>query len=334
GQSHAVYAIDLEGDTSKQLVAGTELQQPYLYAGEKAYSDSVLNGWLGLYNDPQILQCVLSYKMHYFWKNRNNLEIIFTGSSQPYGGIDCRLITGFSSINMSYPACGISGTTILVNNYVLNLCPKIRIVCMGLTLYWLADSGGNGWNLWTAGITSNKGYICDQEHQFWEDTISPEYEAAIIGAPYCDDGVTDTFGFLGVGCGGWGPDTPSCGGRIDWDTGDGTYKDNFALFKTCIERLATRGIHSIVVIFPENPGFKYTDHFMIGGPSWPTGRAVVSQLRFLENGNPYYHFYDAYNYGNHDYVSSDYCNSNHLCVDGAKKFTERLNALIDSILNK
>jgi hypothetical protein len=333
-QAHAVYAIDLDRQTFKKIISGTELQHSNLWSGH-AYSDTYLNGWLGLYNDPQILQGALSYKMHLFWQKRDNLEIVFTGSSQAYGGIDCRLITGFSSLNMAYPACGVSGMSILVNNYVLHLCPKIRLVCFGMALYWLADSGGNGLNLWTSGITSNKGYLCDQEHQFWADSIPAEYEAAILNAPYYNDGITDTLGFLGIGCeGGWGPDTPLCGGRIDWDTGNEIYKDNFALVKTCIEELTARRIHSIIAVFPENPGFKYTDHFTECGPSWPTGRAVVGQLKSLEDGNPYCHFYDAYNYGNHDYGFSDFQNSNHLCMNGARKLTGRIDTLIDSILNK
>ena len=53
---------------------------------------------------------------------------------------------------------------------------------------------------------------------------------------------------------------------------------------------------------------------MSEGPSWPTGRAVMQQFESLGDNNPYFHFFDQYKDGNHDFDSLDFVNSNHLCV--------------------
>ena len=59
---------------------------------------------------------------------------------------------------------------------------------------------------------------------------------------------------------------------------------------------------------------------------------MMSQLRNLESQYPYFHVYDAYQDGNHDYTDADARDCNHLCSVGAAKLTGRLDTLIASIL--
>ncbi len=55
-----------------------------------------------------------------------------------------------------------------------------------------------------------------------------------------------------------------------------------------------------------------------------------SRLRTgLEGTSSYVHFYDAYNFGNHDYTDDEAVNAGHLDAKGAAKLTTR----IDSIIN-
>jgi hypothetical protein len=109
---------------------------------------------------------------------------------------------------------------------------------------------------------------------------------------------------------------------------DSIYRQNFEMLKLLVQDLASLKIQVIMIVFPENPAYKNTDHFASGGPSWETGKAVMAQFKSLENGNPYYHFYDAYNNGNHDYTDADAINQNHLCPVGAAKLTTRIDSLI------
>jgi hypothetical protein len=334
-QAHAIYAIDLESKTSEQIVTGTELQQPYLWMEGGSVFNFSLDS-LGMYYDPPTngFAAPLSWGMHLFWQKHNDLEVVVTGSSQALEGIDCSMI-GLPSLNISYMGCGISGEDMLIRDYILLHCPNIKVICIGMGCRWMADPGGNYYDLATFGVTLTKGFLYDQSHQFWAKGLPPQFEEIANNAPFINCCQIDTFGFLPYECSGWGPDTPECAARLDWDTSDAIYKTNFALLKSLIEDISALHIHVITIVFPEQPGFiKYTDCFAFSGPSKSTGFAIMDQLKSLGNGNLYYHFYDAYQNGNNDYVYSDFSDVSHLCVDGAKKLASRLNDTIHAILGR
>jgi hypothetical protein len=89
-----------------------------------------------------------------------------------------------------------------------------------------------------------------------------------------------------------------------------------------------------MIMFPESPGYKNTGHFAMFGPSWSTGRAIVAEMKSLEAVTPYYHFYDAYQFGDHDYTDADAENTNHLCPAGAAKLTGRIDSLLHVFLRQ
>jgi hypothetical protein len=61
---------------------------------------------------------------------------------------------------------------------------------------------------------------------------------------------------------------------------------------------------------------------------------MTQQLKALESTHSNFHFYDAYNDGNHDYSDSEAGNWNHLCYRGAAKLTGRIDSLIRLILER
>jgi hypothetical protein len=83
-----------------------------------------------------------------------------------------------------------------------------------------------------------------------------------------------------------------------------------------------------------SPFYKNTPYFTRVGPGWETGRAIVAQLKALETLYPYFHVYDAYQDGNHDYIDAEAAGYDVLCPNGAKKMADRLNTLIESILKR
>jgi hypothetical protein len=133
-------------------------------------------------------------------------------------------------------------------------------------------------------------------------------------------------------CAGWGGANPDLGCCVDWTITDSNYIANFNTVAQLAQDLAALKIHFLMINFPESPAYKNTDHYGRDGPSWPTGKAVMAQFQSLGNGNPYFHFYDAYQNGNHDYTDEDASNWNHLCHVGAAKISARLDSLIQGIL--
>jgi len=61
------------------------------------------------------------------------------------------------------------------------------------------------------------------------------------------------------------------------------------------------------------------------------GMGCGTEMKSLETVNPYFHLYDACNFGDHDFTDADAFNWNHLCSSGAAKITMRLDTIIHGI---
>jgi uncharacterized protein (TIGR02171 family) len=338
--AHAVYAINLETSASFQILEGTELNHPYLWLD--GLQDSIASGSLsidslGIYNNPFISgnQVPFSYKMHLFWEERLDLDVVFIGSSQTMCGIDCRQVTGLTSLNMGYASVGVRSCANIVHHYLLPSCPKLKVIGMSSAVYWLGNSGGDGDDTWTAAIMPTKGYQYDLNHNFWRDSFPAHFNDLIIQAPFFNASNLDSLGGGIDGCQNWGGQPDLGGGdHWNWPITDTNYARNIDTIVQLIQDCAQHDIHLLMINFPESPAYKSTDHFTRAGPSWATGEAVVQQLKALENTYANFHFYDAYNNGNHDYTDADASNWNHLCATGAAKLTARINPLIHSYIGK
>jgi hypothetical protein len=133
----------------------------------------------------------------------------------------------------------------------------------------------------------------------------------------------------------WGTDPPPVSANpITWDTTDPIYIQNISTITILADTLRSRGIHWIVINFPVSYFYKNSNNYSFWGPSWPTAKGILQQMRNLETTNQFFHLYDANKEGNHDYMDEDAFDSDHLSAVGANKLTARLDMLIDSILNK
>jgi hypothetical protein len=338
-RAHAVYAVNLDNNSVQQVVTGEELQQPYLWIGFLVPNPSnfALDS-IGAYNDPPVssMQKGFATKMHLFWKRHSELELVFMGNSLAYCGVDCSEIKTFKALNMGFTACGTYAESLIVSNYILPHAPKVRLIGVNLPMYDFGKPLGmpNADDFYVMGMSQSKGYNYDRNHDFWKDSLPSGLEEIIAQAPFppLAESGWDTSGFFHGSCSGWGGQNPDISGDIGWTVEDSNYINNLAEFVNLIELLSSRQIHLLAIIFPESPFYKNTDHYLRAGPSWETGMAVVAQIKSLQNEYPYFHVYDAYANGNHDYMDEDAMNWNHLCPEGARKLTLRLDTLIDSIL--
>ncbi len=341
GDAHAIYAVNLETAATVHLLEGTELDHPCLWVDglrDSTVSGSLPVDSLGVYYDPFISanQVAFSYKMHLFWKSRRDLDVVFVGSSQVQSGIDCTQLTGLSALNMGYAAVGLRTCAHIIRNYLLPSCPGLKVIGMSSAISWLGNAGGDGDDTWTEAITQSKGYRYDFNHDFWRDSLPLHFDDQMKQAQFFNCSNCDTFGLIVDYCENWGENPPDLGGGDywDWPITDSNYVRNFDTLVGLIKDLAQRDIHLLMINFPESPAYKKTDHYARLGPSWATGKAVVQQLKALEKTYANFHFYDAYDDGNHDYTDADAGNWNHLCYIGAAKLTSRLNTVIHGFLGK
>jgi uncharacterized protein (TIGR02171 family) len=330
-QSHAVYAINLESRTWKQLITGTIVQQPYLRTGNP---DTYLDSWLGQYNDPPTddRQAHLATKMLTYWQIFDALEVAIIGSSQAHYGLDPSRISGLMAFNLAAPGGDLIGQKNIILHYLLPHSTRLKIVCSSLDIGWLRFPSGNV--NWESGIGKSRGFKYDSCHNFWvqsTDSIRNLFRSVPLPIP------ADTLflGFSGFPSLGWGnnpPDMPSDDCLLLSVENNVNYQQNFAAIRMIADGLRTRRIHWIIVNFPENPNYKNTRAYSFQGPSRQTAHDILDTLYGMTLSNSYFHLYDANNDGNHDYDSSDALDAGHLSAQGAGKLSVRVDSIIHSIL--
>jgi hypothetical protein len=190
----------------------------------------------------------------------------------------------------------------------------------------------NGW----PAFEPNKGYTYDMRHRFWKQGLPANFENLVQLAPCPNLPDIDTLGLERAGCANWGGTHPDIPVKewLDWTVDNENYKANFNKIKEMARLLARKEIHFVLYTTPESPWYRTTGSYGLIGPGRETGKAIVAQLKALEDSfPPYVHFYDANLDGYHDYADSEAFNVDHLCSKGARKFSGRMDSLVHSILD-
>jgi uncharacterized protein (TIGR02171 family) len=331
-ESRSIYGIDLLSSGYRKIVSGISLEHPCLWVGNIPPASNELDiDSLGRYDDPLVYtyQIETAMKMELFWKNHHDAEGIFLGSSQTANGIDCSRFTGIKVLNMGYAAGGIEGLAAVVRDYVLPNCPRIKLIGFSATPYWLNEPNGDV--SWNAGIAKSKGYLYDLHHNFWKLGKPQGFDTLMTRATHYFSN-PETCGLVHDSCRNWGGDMPSAVYGCTWSLESQQVKKSFDSLEAVVSELNALKIAILVINFPESPGYKNTPSYSNSGLSWETGRAVMQKFKSFEQLYPYYHFYDAYNDGNHDYADSEATNVSHLCPAGAKKLSARLDSLIHTFM--
>jgi formylglycine-generating enzyme required for sulfatase activity len=274
-------------------------------------------------------QLALTEKLKLFWNERTSLQCVFVGSSPTLYGIDPSHITTVKALNMgAYTADQMTSYT-LIQNYILPQTPGLKVVAMGL------DPGQipyfNFIDPYLTGLSRAIGYEFDNNNGFWKNGLPSQIQQKIAAF----DSSSSWPDFYSTGfttqtaSNGWEPTIIQYG---DYDFGNDTIQRNLSIFKTLADTLAAHAIHMLVIEFPESPGYKSTPNIGRLGPYRTTYQQIVAWLQSLEQANPYFHFYDANMYGNHDYADSEALDCNHLSYLGARKMSRRVDSLFATFL--
>jgi hypothetical protein len=186
-------------------------------------------------------------------------------------------------------------------------------------------------------LADNKGYNYDKNHHFWKNGLPENFENLLRLSPCPDYPGWDTLGVKKIDCFNWGGDNPDIpdASQLTWTLDDPTYKSNFNILKELARSVANKKIHFLIYITPESPYYRTTASYSVYGPGRTTSPAIIAQIKSLQDSFPsLVHFYDGNIDGYHDYVDSEACNFDHLCIAGAKKFSVRMDSVVHAILNR
>ncbi len=113
-----------------------------------------------------------------------------------------------------------------------------------------------------------------------------------------------------------------------WVSGDPTVNQALNLLGSMVQILRSQNIYAVLVITPQSHTYKKTSYYGKFGPTWAIAHDIVPKVQVLCTGNPFCIFYDADQYGNHDYPDSLFFNSDHLANSGAMQLSRRIDSVM------
>jgi hypothetical protein len=337
--SHAIYLVDLLNSFHYKIVEGEELANPALWISpQKAPADSTFDSLaldsLGQYNEPLMdeNQQYFANRMLPFWSRRNDMTVVFTGTSHGEYGIDPKYFVKNKVFNLAVGSGDYAEAKTIILDYILNLCPSVRLIGCDLIVGYLGIRDMD--RTWSNGVARSKGYNFDKNHGFWGAGPPARFTDLVSSLPLPKLFFTlDTLGVYQTPCGGWGAENPNVT-VAPFTTDDAVFLNNFNSMKSLVKTVVDRRIHFLFMITPESPHFATTNYFSTYGPTRATAGEITAKFEALRDTFPgFFHFYDANRGGAHDYADSEAYNEDHLCAAGARKLSSRLDDLIDSIFS-
>ena len=333
GAYRNLYLVDLENATSTRIVSGEQIWQPGLWLGKGATIESLE---VDLDSACRYYEPIRSPEMDFFgdnllrfWIRKDSADVLMVGSSH-IAGMPPATLANHVMVNLGMPASTYSDWDRALRDIGVPHMPKLKVVVMTLMPGWFFPSGGN-WPgaRWETSVAPTTGVTYDANHGFWASGLPSGYVdnarkiAEARGVPLMI-GMTDDVGA------GWG--IADLHPPVDEDTTSAEFRANYRLLLDMADYLARRGVHLLLVNFPQNPGYRQTRWAGRYGPTWDMYGSILGRVRELARENRYVHFYDAYNGGENDYVDADANNSDHLSPLGLHKLGGRIDSVISGIL--
>ena len=332
GAHKKIVAVNLETSDIVELVAGEELWHPCLWV---RVAPSTSMDWnldsLGQYADGGPL---FAHKMGLLWQYKDSTEVVGMGISRLWAGMIPERMSLFA-LNLAILACQANCYEYLVNNYLYVHMPKLKYLVLSIDPdMWLYDSPARDINLI---VKKSKGFAYDKNHDYWIDGVDDffvnwmsEISRQGVDMPYD----TISRGWRWNECtDDWG----SKGKKYVEVLNDSTDSDgnqwaetNLGFMEKVIQSAQDKGIKVIGVIFPQSPYYRNTGAYGRHGMRRSAAKLLIKKAASLTEKYNNFYLMDENKMGDHDYynVAADF---DHLCVDGAEKFTAKLDSLILSL---
>jgi formylglycine-generating enzyme required for sulfatase activity len=329
GSTGALYLISLKDSSYLKVAQGDGLCYPYLWIDPTKLSE-IPDPYadFALYNVPMEAnygsQEAINEKLKLFWKRSASLQVAVVGSSPAFYGVDPSAIHSYTTVNMSTLMGELLLSEVFAQDYFLPHSP-LRAVILDLdpgflnnNYYW-SDPFLNG-------LHDSQGFLFDQRNNFWKAGFPAAITSKVAAFGPASWPEFDSTGYpFSRPTGGWGDTLIDKG---DYSFADTFVTTNLRTIAATADTLASHGITLIIVHYPENPLYKYTSSIGRYGPSRATFSQEAQWVDSLCAANPFVHFYDANDGGNHDYTDAEALDPNHLDYLGAQKLSKRLDSLL------
>lgn len=331
------HLLDLNSGTATPLVSGHEIWMPMLWVGSTApepVAGAANPDSTGRYFDPVETPegTIFGERLLQFWLRKDSADVVVLGSSHSSGLLPSHF-PSHRMLNLSVPASTIPDWDKIARRIVLPNAPRLKVMTINLMAGWFFPSGG-AWpgGCWSSSLASTTGMRYDSAHDYWKSGFLPGFVDQVklrLGArsaPIVPTGID----YIGAGWGGVVDLHPAS--REDSTLPE--FTANMASVEALAATLARLGIHLVMINAPQSPAYRKTVYAGRYGPTWPAYHAILERFRDLESRNPYFHLYDAYLDGMHDYVEEEAGNWDHLAIRGSQKLGRRLDSLFTAILAK
>ena len=287
---------------------------------------------------------IIRYKMELLWQFADSANVVVLGSSRPLNAVyPTMLDSKFTGVNLGLASCTIHMSKDIFMKYVLQHFKKMKylVVSLDLDFWWkTASASDDNWfadNDPKAKYLQYPGFVYDKNHNYWagEEDLTPLYEAAKEGYLSSSDRtehMIELRGQLHTKCSSAWPGA-SLGATIK-TPGSDILDASMNALKTIIEESAERGVTVIGAILPQSPAYKNSAAFGYLGMSRTIADSLITEFRQMETTYSNFVLFDENKGGEHDYAGGMNEDSQHLCDEGAKIYTHRLDSLLLKLDNR
>lgn len=329
GAHEKIVLVNTLDSSVTEIAEGDELWHPdfwYKASGEDS-EESLLNfDSAGVYFTPDIpyYGLELRIKMESFWTQKDEATVIALGSSRTMFGVNADFVKSEKLINMAYSSGDFPGIYYLFVNYVAKHS-KAKTVVIEFSPDFLITDANSSWNPVYQVVP---GFLYDEKNNFWPDGVSEAFVNAVKDSYKPLDILTlpyDPDEFL-LPSNGWGnADLHRDSSTIMKIFGE-NISANMSLLREIVQLAQEKNIKVVVLIPPQNPGYKNTGAFGMYGISRSHALSLIDSVKQMD-----VILFDENKMGNHDYTDDMAFNTDHLSRLGAKQLSSRLDSLLSAL---
>ena len=336
GNHRKVVLVNANTGDVLPLVEGEDLLHPVLWAGNRSSESSWDYDSLGVYRaeEGQYFQ-IIAQKIPLLWKYKDSAEVVCLGNSHMIQSV-MPLNMSLSTINMGTIPCDMHCIEFLYEGYVSAQAKALKYLVIGLDIDLWTEYDSEG--AVQVNFGNAAGFQYDMHHQYWRDGVDSLFlkrveEIALADMEFVN--MRKNRGWSSHEC---VPDWGSQGTGLVEIQEDSTAFDDGARYESSYSKLLQvldiakkQNVVVVGVVFPVSPYYRNTGSFGRHGMRRSMAEMLIERLKKLAEENENFVLMDENKMGNHDYLGNVACDFDHLCVEGAKKLTSRLDSLLKSL---
>lgn len=336
GNHRKIVLVNVNSGDVLPLVEGEDLLHPALWTGKRSSESSWDYDSLGVYRaeEGQYFQ-IIAQKIPLLWKYKDSAEVVCLGNSHMIQSV-MPLNMSLSTINMGTIPCDMHCIEFLYEGYVSAQAKALKYLVIGLDIDLWTEYDSEGAIQVNFGDAA--GFQYDMHHQYWRDGVDSLFlkrveEIALANTEFVK--MRENRGWSSHEC---VPDWGSQGTGLVEIQEDSTafddgarYESNYSKLLQVLDIAKKQNVVVVGVIFPVSPYYRNTGSYSRHGMRRSMAEKMIERFKKLAEENENFVLMDENKMGNHDYLGNVACDFDHLCVEGAKKLTSRLDSLLKSL---